>query len=248
MLMTQNTMEVFFVESYQAMQRLKIASNRDSSDNSIMKTSERPNLDVLPDHQRSYPWAKLQAWAREFQPDETLICRDSFWKQVMLVRDELCSALGPKNVKEISVASSHMSKSILLPVYRIDLHDGTIIFMRGNFHDWKVTVISKEPILLNTALFDPTKEISGVYCEGFDELWVLDPYSRNNRSFTLEVTNDFVLFALMIQIGRPDPMMKDLISSLERTSNRLRSVLESKPVRDADETLEEARHYIQQAQ
>lgn len=97
---------------------------------------------------------------------------------------------------------------------------------------------------LNTALFDPNKETSLVYCEGFDELWVLDPYSRNNRSFTLEVTNDFVLFALMAEIGRPNPMVQDLACSLERTSNRLRSVLSSKPVRDADETLEEAYHIL----
>lgn len=104
--------------------------------------------------------------------------------------------------------------------------------------------IHLEPILLNTALFDPNKETSLVYCEGFDELWVLDPYSRNNRSFTLEVTNDFVLFALMAEIGRPNPMVNYMASSLERTSNRLRSVLSSKTVRDADETLEEARHIL----
>ena len=64
--------------------------------------------------------------------------------------------------------------------------------------------------------------------------------------FTIEVYNTEQMLRMMSDIAHPNPIIATLASALERTSNRLRSVLESKTVRDADETLEEARHLLGQ--
>jgi len=210
-----------------------------------MKSDIIFDMTLLPDHQQEYPWAKLQAWALANQPHEESFFKEAFWKQVMFVRDDLRRAMG--NVTEITVVSTHTSKSILLPVYKLTLKSGVRIIMRGNFHDWKVTVISselRENIQMNTALFDANKRISEVYCEGFEDIWVHGPYYESRKAFTLEAPNDLMLFAILMSITKPDPMVNRMASSLERTSNRLRSVLSSKTVRDADETLEEARHIL----
>ena len=200
----------------------------------------KPDIDlsILSEHQREYPWAKLQAWAWANIPQESRAA----WEQVMLLRDFHCGG----KLKEIELISTHTSKSCTLPVYQIILKNGTKLILRGNFHDWKVTVISEEPVLLNTTLFlaPPDKQILPVYCEGFDPSWVLAPYSESKKTFTFEVPDNEYLFAVLMQIVHPDPFLMETLASLQRTVDRFERVLASQPVRDADETLSEARQIL----
>lgn len=97
------------------------------------------------------------------------------------------------------VVSTHRSKSIELPVYLL-VHptEGIEIIMRGNFYDWKVSVISDKPVIDNFyGLFDPTKQWDERFCEGFDPAWIFAPYAENQQQFTLEVGGDFTLFTFL---------------------------------------------------
>lgn len=197
----------------------------------------------IPEYNQNRPWSHLHAWAMNNEPPDAMIYKKGYWIQIQLIRDELFGMFHDR-VKEISVVSTHTSKSIILPVYKVSLADGTIMIMRCNFHDWKVTVISSTPVLLNTACLRANEGINPIYCEGFDPSWVLGPYAQSSKEFTFEASNDRRLMHILQDMATPNPLISSLASALERTSDRLRSVLESKPVRDADEALEEARHLL----
>lgn len=205
------------------------------------------NVDVdllgVPEHNQNRPWSHLHAWALNNEPSDAMLNKAGYWRQIVFVRDDL-SGMFHKKLKEISVISTHRSKSITLPVFMISLNDGTVMIMRCNFHNWMVTVISDRPVFLNTACFKSDEKIDPIYCEGFDPSWVLGPYADSKRRFTFKVYNDDQLFHFLQGIAEPDPLILSLASALERTSNRLRKALSSVPVGDADETLEEARHLL----
>jgi hypothetical protein len=214
-----------------------------------MKTFEFPIIPVsfqgIPDYNQGKPWSPLHAWALNNEPSDEMNFKKAFWDQIFAVRNTLAEMFKDR-LKEIRVVSTHTSKSIKLPVYLVTLVDGSFFIMRDNFHDWKVTVCSRTPVILNTAVLRCNEQINPIYCEGFEEQWVLGPYAKSNTMFTIEVYNTEQMLRMMSDIAHPNPIIATLASALERTSNRLRSVLESKTVRDADETLEEARHLLGQ--
>lgn len=92
---------------------------------------------------------------------------------------------------QIEVISTHMSKSVELPVYRLKLKDGTIFILRDNFYNWKISVISPKSVTANfVELFDPREVIHAVYCEGFPKDLVFGSYSQNSQKFTVELKNN----------------------------------------------------------
>lgn len=104
------------------------------------------------------------------------------------------------------VISSHRSKSIILPVYQI--HHPEITFtLRNNFHDWKLSVESKNPIVANfEGLFytsppiDPSytgEPLDPVYFEGFPEDLVFRYYSKNNTKFSASIADDYRLYTVI---------------------------------------------------
>lgn len=146
----------------------------------------------------------LQEWANTHKPDESMIWKKSFWNQIVFVRDELPKTLIEKyNYSlyeaigdEVRVISTHTSKSILLPVYKISYPGRELTFIvRNNFHDWKVSVISCQPIEADFGnLFDPTQKVSSTYCEGFDPSWVFGSHEENNMKFTVEIRDNFEMY------------------------------------------------------
>ncbi len=144
---------------------------------------------------------QLQGWAENNEPDVRLIYKKGYWEQIILIRDEIIALLArsseehEKILSQTKVISAHISKSVLLPVYRIELDDGTTFTMRNNFHNWKVSVNSYRKVDADfMGLFPHTERISSVYCEGFPEECVYGPYAENNRQFTLELHSDYNLF------------------------------------------------------
>lgn len=145
---------------------------------------------------------QLQEWANAHQPDESLIYKDEYWEQIIFVRDKITGLLA-KTLEEyetilanIKVISEHTSKSVRLPVFRVEIADGTAFTMRCNFYDWKVSVSSPRDIRADfMGLFDPTLRIHDAYCEGFPKELVYGPYAENERQFTIELpSGNYYLF------------------------------------------------------
>lgn len=151
---------------------------------------------------------KLADWWPAHPPADELFWKDGYDHQCSFVLNTLGSVLitggvgwSPDNLIEliknsIWVISTHSSKSVKLPVFHLKHPTkGLELVMRNNFYDWKITVISDEPIVDNFYdLFNKTEKIDAVYCEGFDPSWVFGPYAENQRQFTIETSNDYALF------------------------------------------------------
>jgi hypothetical protein len=137
---------------------------------------------------------QLQEWANIHRPAEDLIYKDGYWDQITFVRDEIPGILS-RNYEELraiqlntKVVSTHRSKSVCLPVFRIELPDGTAFTMRYNFRDWKVSVESPREVCADfMGLFNPRARVNAVYCEGFPTELVYGPYAQNGRRFTIEL-------------------------------------------------------------
>jgi hypothetical protein len=92
----------------------------------------------------------LQEWFNDNMPDEKQwIFGKAAQNQIVWVRDNLGWMIGHGLKLEpyfnspdewralITVDGTHTSKSVLLPVYRFE-HNGIVIKIRANFHDWCV--------------------------------------------------------------------------------------------------------------
>jgi hypothetical protein len=141
---------------------------------------------------------KLQEWAQIHAPASSTPAADAYWGHIVFVRDIIPKILsitfeeGEKIEESIMVISEHSSKSICLPVFQIELADGTQFTMRYNFHNWILSVSSLHPVEANfMGLFNPSKEIHPFYCEGFPKELVFDSYTRNNCQFTFELRSGF---------------------------------------------------------
>lgn len=197
---------------------------------------------------QGYPYAKLQAWFMENRVKDEMLYKGGAEDQILFMRDQPYY-LFKDRLEETCAVGTHRSKSIDLPVYQLSFTDGTVLTLRGNFHDWKVSVESPIDLYFPTSLFSGEGKtiISTIYCEGFTDDQVFGPYSESQRRFTVSINNTqevYTFFFLLHEQMKNGNIIKDLSASLERTSNRLRMVLASKTVRDADETLEEARHIL----
>src|ERR1017187_6984741 len=106
--------------------------------------------------------SKLQKWISEHIAADEMLWKGAFGGQVSFLRGPLCyvAAAGLKKLEDVEgvpdVAGEHRSKSITLPVVRYDRPDlGLSLIVRGNFHDWRLSVISERPVEADfTGLFD----------------------------------------------------------------------------------------------
>lgn len=145
---------------------------------------------------------KLQEWAVANAPSKDMVYYDGYWDQIMLIRDRITHMIfGSRYEGEpnIEVVSTHVSKSINLPVYSIKIPNLQIeLILRGNFHDWKVSVLSEHPVDCDFHdLFDGSKQWNYHYCEGFDHNWIYEPFNQNNKQFTVEVLDAFNLYTFI---------------------------------------------------
>lgn len=113
----------------------------------------------------------VTAWLRVNEPNKNLIYAKSLGNQVCFVRDILCQLLS-STYKEWCdnpplVISTHYSKS-----------DRPLDF------DYM-------------GLFNPTEEISYLYCEGFPKEKVYGCYEQNHSMFTIEFCSDYNLYTFI---------------------------------------------------
>lgn len=139
---------------------------------------------------------ELQEWANSHEPNENLIYKNGYWEQIIFVRDTI-SPLFVNSYKEYEqskkeVVSTHTSKSVLLPVYKITFPIGLTLIMRYNFYDWKVSVDSPKEIDVDFHnLFNPNEKIQSCYFEGATDEIIYDSYSNNKKKFTVELNSGF---------------------------------------------------------
>ena len=131
---------------------------------------------------------------------DTMYYKEAATKQMVYIRDLFPSLFGCG----VEVISTHTSKSIKLPVYRMITTEDFDIVMRGNFYDWKVSVKLYEPLsyrfkdFCNELCTDGIKNsIQPCYFEGFDDKWIytkletsyIEEYKsyRTNKKFSVEL-------------------------------------------------------------
>lgn len=178
----------------------------------IMEDVKEDLTKYQPDRSSQVP--PLTQWIRDNNPDEKMSWKGAFSDQVCFVRDRIPGILA-NSLEEyqgiqhlnLGVISTHVSKSIKLPVYELKFRDFTFT-IRHNFHDWKISV--EVPYWLRPIeasdferIFDPALRISHVYCEGFPKNKVFGsfndylpkatvPYA--DRKFTIEISEKYSVF------------------------------------------------------
>ncbi|HVS79701.1 MAG TPA: hypothetical protein VHF05_01855 [Candidatus Paceibacterota bacterium] len=146
-------------------------------------------------------FTKLEDWARAHDPSQTnLLFKNGFWDQIEFVRDQIpgiayvaCGLEAARYVEtNIRVISTHVSKSVTLPVFHLRLPNGDQFVMRYNFHDWKVSVAAKEPIDADfMRLFNPSLKLHRAYCEGFPEEWIFGSYEADPGKFSVVLQSGY---------------------------------------------------------
>lgn len=161
----------------------------------------------------------LHAWFMENRPHENMVYKNAAEEQIMFMRDKIQIFFTPFMLKAVQVVSTHVSKSITLPVYHIALRDGLELILRGNFYDWKISVKSPFEIELpNEILTQNTLKGEKVYpchCEGFDKSWIWDSYVNNKRKFTIEINGSLYelytfLFLISLQVNEQSRAIESL--------------------------------------
>lgn len=145
----------------------------------------------------------LLSWSRANIPDDDMIYKNGYWKQILLIRDDINAIFYTSseeyNNNPVMVINTHRSKSIKLPVYEINIKKYDLkLILRYNFYNWKISVISKRKInMYFMDLFNIKENINKVYCEGFKDGQVFPSYNSSKDKFTLEIRDDYRLYTFM---------------------------------------------------
>lgn len=145
----------------------------------------------------------VTAWIRVNEPDENLIYAKGLGDQVCFVHDRLCQLLSSTYEERCDnpplVISTHYSKSVKLPVFQISLEKyGIEMVLRYNFYNWKISVKSDKSLDFDyMGLFNPTEEISYLYCEGFPRDKVYGSYEQSHSQFTIEIGSHYDLYTFI---------------------------------------------------
>lgn len=146
----------------------------------------------------------LNEWCRDHIPDDKMLWKEGYFDQVNFISRQIPNILAKSyeefkkmTEEEIFVISTHMSKSIILPVYNF-VWNGWEFMLRENFYDWKISVIAPEKYkdieidFMN--IFNQEQDYSIHYFEGFNSEWVYESYKKNKQKFSFEITNNYKLF------------------------------------------------------
>lgn len=141
--------------------------------------------------------------------------------QVMFLRDDVrhmfAAGMHYDDMQWLGrVISTHISKSITLPVVEFDRKDiGVRITLRNNFYNWKLSIESEKPIEAEFGYWAHTSPpiepdytgnpLASCYFEGFPSDRIFGYYSENNKKFSLEIGGKYdlmmVLHTLMVSLG-----------------------------------------------
>lgn len=118
-----------------------------------------------------------------------------------------CIATSYEEFKDcVKVVGEHTSKSIRLPVVRLQANGLTVV-MRDNFHNVAVSVVGmKSPLRHQMQTFLKRLCVAGyndavLIAEGFPADMRLGSYRQDFRSFTVQVARWYDAYALLSAIG-----------------------------------------------
>jgi hypothetical protein len=168
---------------------------------------------------------KLQKWINERTVGDEMIWKGAFGHQVGFVRDTICNLVGwgldyEDKERIADVVSVHTSKSIVLPVYDLRRPDlGLRLVMRNNFYNWKLSVISKKPIIADFSGLFPTtppvepdytgNPLSPVYFEGFPKELIFGYYETSDKKkWSAEIGGDYSLHTTIFLMLRSLDVVK----------------------------------------
>ena len=160
----------------------------------------------------------LNDWIHANPPSEKLAWSRTARDQFNFVRDTLRS-VASIDAPGFAIGEHH-SKSILLPVYLLH-HEKARFYLRGNFYNWKMSVVSESPIEVDlTGLCHTTPPVepdytgdplNPVYFEGFPPELIFGYYEQNKTTWSAEFHGDFELATAMFLVMRALGEIRPLI-------------------------------------
>jgi hypothetical protein len=150
----------------------------------------------------------LKDWIKANRCEEGMYAYNSYWMQINFFNSVIPQLFtktyeaGEQFLASAKVIGEHTSKSVKLPVVLFKLEPTTVMIVRNNFMNWKVSIFSDEDIDCDfMGLFDPNEQEKAVYCEGFSRRDVYGPYAISKKEFTLNLdsTYDFYTFLYILQ-------------------------------------------------
>ena len=200
----------------------------------------------------------LQKWINEQTIGDEMLWKGSWGRQVEFVRDSVtglfCADLDYEDKKDVvTVISTHRSKSIVLPVYKLCREDiGLTLILRNNFFNWKMSVISEKPLDVNfdglcytTPPIEPDytgDHLANCYFEGFPPEYIFGYYSTSDKKkFSVEIWSDNALWTAVFLIMRSVGVVK-AAEWHTRESHRVKLNAETarRKAREAKRTLDES--------
>ncbi|HEX2679611.1 MAG TPA: hypothetical protein VHM19_23335 [Polyangiales bacterium] len=151
----------------------------------------------------------LRKWFSDHPVDDALYFKEARTEQAQFAR-----ALAGLLRTAPTVISTHVSKSVLLPVYHIERDDlGLALVLRGNFYNWKLSVISERPIEANfDGLFKTTPPVEPdytgdalhpVYFEGFPRELIFSYYEPSDkRRWSAEIWDRYALWCAVYLVAK----------------------------------------------
>ena len=148
--------------------------------------------------------------------DEHPISEDMVFRDAAMHQKDILTAtaslLNIDDETDIEIVGKHRSKSIDLPVVKYFLPKGSTLIVRNNFHDWAVSVVSKQPLnteaLAAIGLNLETK--SSCYYEGFLRSSVFGSFLKNPQLFSTHIQSKasfevFVNYFSKTNLTKPEP-------------------------------------------
>jgi hypothetical protein len=134
----------------------------------------------------------LANWVALNTPDKTMFGYLAYFAQVKYFQSviDIFEVFGL--LAEVSIPSTHRSKSIKLPVVCLTLIDGSKIYLRDNFHNLKVSFdfTFQYPDFNVDSTYKPAY-LDSCYFEGFERRWVFAKYTKTNtQQFSCEAKSD----------------------------------------------------------
>jgi len=159
------------------------------------------------------PKMTLKDWKKLNAPGKEMNFELGYWRQINFMQHEITFLMMDYNEYDkmeylsderydfihsfINVLSTHISKSIKLPVYEFK-SKGIRFIVRYNFHDWKVSIISDRDLEIEPkGLFNPkSSSVKPCYFEGFPKDLVFPNYNEkeNKDKFSVCLHNEFSMY------------------------------------------------------
>lgn len=174
----------------------------------------------------------LQEWINSHGPASEMLWAGGWGSQVKFARDAIAPLVGAglpwDECRVAHVISTHCSKSINLPVYEFARPDvGLRLIARNNFYDWKLSVISEQPIAADfDGLFATTSPVepeytgdplASCYFEGFPEELVFGYYGESDKKrWSAEIDGDHAMWATCFLICRSLGIVKAHVWNTEK--------------------------------